>query len=61
VYITPPDGAPNVLLVLIDDAGFANPSTFGGLVDTPHDGAGVLHGLGRCRAGATVIHVNAQP
>src|SRR5712671_1241923 len=27
-----PAGAPNVLLVLIDDAGFGNPSTFGGPV-----------------------------
>ena len=26
---SPPEGAPNVLLVLIDDAGFGNPSTFG--------------------------------
>ena len=26
---TAPDDAPNVLLVLIDDAGFGNPSTFG--------------------------------
>ena len=32
---SPPQGAPNVLLVLIDDAGFGNPSTFGGPVDTP--------------------------
>src|SRR5215216_7656239 len=31
---TPP-GAPNILLVLIDDAGFGNPSTFGGPVATP--------------------------
>ena len=31
----PPDGAPNVVLVLIDDAGFGNPSTFGGPVATP--------------------------
>ena len=31
----PPEGAPNVLLVLIDDAGFGNPSTFGGPVATP--------------------------
>ena len=30
-----PEGAPNVLLVLIDDAGFGNPSTFGGPVSTP--------------------------
>ncbi len=32
---TPPPGAPNVLLVLIDDAGFGNPSTFGGPIQTP--------------------------
>src|SRR5262252_799098 len=30
-----PAGAPNILLVLIDDAGFGNPSTFGGPVATP--------------------------
>src|SRR5438874_2160495 len=30
-----PDGAPNILLVLIDDAGFGNPSMFGGPVATP--------------------------
>ena len=33
---TPPDGAPNVLLVLIDDAGFGNPETFGGPISTPN-------------------------
>ena len=33
---TPPAGAPNVLLVLIDDAGFGNPSTFGGPIQTPN-------------------------
>jgi len=33
---TPPEGAPNVLLVLIDDAGFGNASTFGGPIDTPN-------------------------
>ena len=27
---TAPQGAPNVVVVLIDDAGFGNPSTFGG-------------------------------
>jgi|GEM_PF-2698070 len=32
----PPQGSPNVLLVLIDDAGFGNASTFGGPIDTPH-------------------------
>ena len=30
-----PADAPNVLIVLIDDAGFGNPSTFGGPVETP--------------------------
>ncbi len=30
-----PEGAPNVLLVLIDDAGFGAPDTFGGPVRTP--------------------------
>ena len=31
-----PDGAPNVLLVLIDDAGFGGPDTFGGELRTPN-------------------------
>ena len=35
-HIQPPQSAFNVLLVLIDDAGFGNPSTFGGPVDTPN-------------------------
>ena len=35
-HVAPPDGAPNVLVVLIDDAGFGNPSTFGGPIDTPN-------------------------
>ena len=32
----PPAGAPNVLLVLIDDAGFGNAGTFGGPISTPN-------------------------
>ncbi len=35
-HVEPPAGAPNVLLVLIDDAGFGNPSTFGGPIETPN-------------------------
>src|SRR4051812_10490546 len=31
-----PDGAPNVLLILIDDAGFGQWSTFGGQIPTPN-------------------------
>lgn len=30
-----PEGAPNVLLILTDDVGFAAPSTFGGVIPTP--------------------------
>jgi len=30
-----PEGAPNVLIWLIDDAGFGHTSAFGGLIDTP--------------------------
>jgi arylsulfatase len=33
--VAAPAGAPNVLLVLVDDAGFGNPSTFGGPCQTP--------------------------
>ncbi len=32
--VTPPQGAPNVLLIITDDAGFAVPSTFGGVIPT---------------------------
>ena len=31
----PPKGAPNVLLILLDDVGFGNTSTFGGPIQTP--------------------------
>jgi hypothetical protein len=31
----PPQGAPNILLILTDDAGFGNPGTFGGPIRTP--------------------------
>ncbi|MFN3889638.1 MAG: arylsulfatase [Beijerinckiaceae bacterium] len=33
--IMPPQNAPNVLLILTDDVGFAAPSTFGGVIPTP--------------------------
>ena len=31
-----PEGAPNVLICLIDDAGFGGPDTFGGAISTPN-------------------------
>ena len=33
--IVPPANAPNILLIITDDAGFAVPSTFGGVIPTP--------------------------
>jgi hypothetical protein len=33
--VVPPKGAPNVLLIITDDAGFGIPSTFGGVIPTP--------------------------
>jgi len=33
--ITPPKDAPNVLLIITDDAGYGVPSTFGGVIPTP--------------------------
>jgi arylsulfatase A-like enzyme len=33
--VVPPKGAPNILLIMIDDEGFSAPSTFGGVIPTP--------------------------
>jgi hypothetical protein len=33
--VVPPKAAPNVLLIITDDAGFGVPSTFGGVIPTP--------------------------
>ena len=34
--ITPPKGAPNVIIFLLDDVGFAQVGSFGGLIETPN-------------------------
>ena len=34
--VVPPKNAPNVLLIMTDDAGFGIPSTFGGVIPTPN-------------------------
>src|ERR1700734_291734 len=36
IQLRPPAGAPNVLLILIDDAGFGSSSLFGGPCATPN-------------------------
>ena len=33
--VVPPKGAPNVLLIIVDDAGYGVPGTFGGVIPTP--------------------------
>jgi len=33
--VTPPKGAPNILLIMTDDVGFSAPSAFGGVIPTP--------------------------
>ena len=43
--VAPPDGAPNVLLILVDDAGFGQFGTFGGPVPTPVADALASEGL----------------
>ena len=32
--VVPPEDAPNILLIILDDAGFGVPSTFGGVIPT---------------------------
>ena len=33
--IVPPEGAPNVLIVMLDDAGYSSATSFGGVMKTP--------------------------
>ncbi len=34
--VRPPKGAPNVIIFLLDDVGFAQIKSFGGLIETPN-------------------------
>ena len=43
--VTAPEGAPNVVLVLLDDVGFGASSAFGGIIDTPSLDALAAEGL----------------
>jgi len=42
---TPPPGAPNIVLILLDDTGFAQFGSFGGLIETPNMDALAANGL----------------
>lgn len=53
--VTPPEGAPNVLVVLIDDLGFGQPGTFGGPIPTPAMDALADEGLRYTRFHTTAI------
>ena len=56
-HVKPPAGAPNVLLVLIDDAGFGNPGTFGGPIDTPNYDRMASQGLRYNRLGRKGLEI----
>jgi len=53
--VVPPKGAPNVLLIITDDAGFGVPSTFGGVIPTPTMDAVAKAGLRYNRMFSTAL------
>ncbi|MEF2978311.1 arylsulfatase [Subtercola sp. YIM 133946] len=53
--VEPPEGAPNVLVILIDDCGFGASSTFGGPIDTPNFDRIAAAGLKYTRFHTTAI------
>lgn len=53
--VTAPDGAPNVLLVMLDDVGFGATSAFGGIIDTPNLDALAAEGLRYNRFHTTAV------
>jgi len=53
--IVPPKDAPNVLLIITDDAGFGVPSTFGGVIPTPTMDAVANAGLRYNRVFSTAL------
>ncbi|MGJ8584661.1 MAG: arylsulfatase [Marinosulfonomonas sp.] len=53
--ISAPEGAPNIVLILIDDLGFGQPGTFGGPVPTPEMDALAQDGLRFTRMHTTAV------
>src|SRR5271169_3168588 len=55
VQLRPPTGAPNVLIILIDDAGFGSSSAFGGPCQTPNFEKLAANGLKYTRFHTTAL------
>jgi arylsulfatase A-like enzyme len=53
--VRPPQGAPNILLILLDDVGFGQFSTFGGGVPSPNVDKLAAHGLRYTRFHTTAL------
>jgi arylsulfatase len=53
--LRPPEGAPNVLIVLLDDVGFGASSAFGGLIATPNAERLAANGLKYTRFHTTAL------
>jgi Sulfatase len=53
--VTPPKGAPNAVIVLLDQVGYADPATFGGQIRTP-----TLDRLAKDGLTYTNFHVNSS-
>jgi hypothetical protein len=53
--VVAPEGAPNVIVILLDDVGFSNTSTFGGLIPTPNFNKLASEGLRYNRFHTTAI------
>ena len=67
--VSPPPGAPNVLLILLDDVGYGTNSAFGGVIPTPNlealaaDGLRYtnMHSTALCSPTRAALHHRAQP
>jgi arylsulfatase len=53
--VAAPEGAPNIIVILLDDVGFGQTSTFGGLIPTPNLDALADEGLRYTRFHTTAI------
>ena len=56
--LRPPEGAPNVLLIMLDDAGFAAMNTFGGPCSTPTADRPAAGGL--AKGGTVSLYIDGE-